>query len=348
MHRFSLLALICLFLGWADAGWSQETVKSPIHGLVTMGRLDFVRNPKLLPDNSLREANAHPKIYAGVVILAKWSQLEPSEGAYDFQSIDQGLDSVRAYNNRYSDAPLVAKFRIFAGPNAPEWAKHLGGDPVWLFEKDVKMELGRFWSGPYRAAWKKLQDALAAKYDSDPLVQEVAVSSCSSMTAEPFIVPLRPDNISVLHAAGYTDQAMQAGLLGAIDDYAGWKQVALDYTFNLFRGCDGGRIKLDETFAPQVMALWRQRLGARGVIANHGLKSDLSPAALAVYAEIKKLGSPVEFQTYSPAVDWEASFKLALQYGVTELEIWDTTDARGFAPISREQLMAWQAALKHP
>ena len=208
------------------------------------------------------------------------------------------------------------------------------------------MEVGRFWSIPYRAAWKRLQDALAASYDTHPLVQEVAVSSCSSMTAEPFIVALNKDNIPVLHAAGYNDEAMKAGLLGAIDDYASWRHVALDYTFNLFRSCDNCKIQAVPEFAPQVMNTWRKRLGPRAVIANHGLQVQLTSAALGVCAEIKKLGSPVEFQTYSPTVDWEASVRVGLSYGVTELEIWDTKESGGIAPISYQQLKTWQAALK--
>ena len=76
--RLSALFLVGLSLGWSRPARSQEGMKSPISGLVTMGKLEFIRNPEFVPDNTLKEANTHPKVYAGVVILAKWSQLEPA------------------------------------------------------------------------------------------------------------------------------------------------------------------------------------------------------------------------------------------------------------------------------
>ena len=177
MSRWTLAASLLLGLGSGSSASAQDAIKSPIHGLVTMGRMDFIRNALLAPDNSLAEANAHPNVYAGVVLLATWSQLEPSPGNYDFQAIDQGLVSVRTYNDRHPDAPLVAKLRISPGIHVPAWVKQVSGGAVVVTERETQLELARFWSEPYRAAWRKLQDALASRYDTNPLVEEVAISS---------------------------------------------------------------------------------------------------------------------------------------------------------------------------
>lgn len=316
-----------------------------ISGLVTMGRLNFVDDPTILPDNSLREANTHPGIYAGVVLNVTWQQLEPSEGVFDDAAIDQGLMQVRAYNARNPHQPLVAKLRVFGGPNAPAWAKSLAGGPVTLIERRRAHLVGAFWSVPYGAAWRRLQSVLAARYDTDPLVREVAISSCASSTDEPFVIPLNRDNLPTLITAGYTDAAMQRCLMQAPDDYAAWTHVALDYTFNPWRSIASGAPVLAPGFTLRVMDAFRARLGVRGVLGNHGITPRINPAAASVIAEIHRLGAPIEFQTRSPRLVWDAAVQTAEAEGVTELEVWQTTAAGGAAPVQLSQLQAWRAAI---
>lgn len=59
-------------------------------------------------DNTLKEANAHPGIYSGAVILATWDELEHVDGKLDVSRIEAGLDAVRAYNAKYPATPLAA------------------------------------------------------------------------------------------------------------------------------------------------------------------------------------------------------------------------------------------------
>jgi hypothetical protein len=341
-----ILAALLLLL-FRPAAYAQPAAKTPIHGLVTMGRLAFVTTPSLAPDNSLREANAHAGVYAGAVILATWAQLEPAQGQYDFSAIETGLASLRAYNARYKATPLAGKLRVFAGPLAPDWAKRLDGGPVGITERGHAIELGHFWSPAYGAAWRALQQALAARYDTNPLIQEVAISSCAAASAEPFVIPLTRDNLPALTAAGYTDAAMQQCLMGAIDDYAPWKTTALDYTFNPFRTIASGRPRVDPAFADQVMEAFRQRLGARGVIANHGLTPEIAPRAQALIDDMHRLGPPIEFQTLSPNLDWNAVLHTAEGVGATEMEIWESQDAGGNAPVTLDELRQWRGELAH-
>jgi hypothetical protein len=321
--------------------------KPAIHGLVTMGKLNFVTMPEMSPDNPLREANTHPGVYAGAVILATWRQLEPAPGQFDFSMIDAGLASIRAYKARYPQSKLVGKLRVFAGPLAPDWAKQLDGGPVQINEHQRSFPVGHFWSVPYGNAWRKLQVALAARYDTDPLMEEVAISSCASSTAEPFVIPLTPANIPTLEQAGYSDAAMERCLMGAIDDYAPWTHVALDYTVNGFRDADGGRARPDPGFTEQVLEAFRQRLGQRAVLANHGLQEDMKPAIRPVLEDMQRLGPPIEFQTISPNVDWAGAVREGEQVGMTELEIWDSREAGGPAPVTMDELRAWRGELVH-
>ena len=333
----------CLILALAAP---SAHAKGPIHGLVTMGSLYFVRRPGVEPDNGLSEAKTHPGLYAGAVVSATWEELEPTRGQFDFAAIDRGLASVRAYNARHSGARLVAKLRIFAGLHSPDWVMRLDGGPIRLMKTLDVEAYPHFWSGPYRAAWRVLQQRLAARYDDDGLVAEVAVSSCSSTTAEPFVMPL-PENLSALVAAGYTDAAMEACLMGAIDDYAPWRHTAIDYTFNPFRVVMDGRVRVDDAFTRGVMRRFRARYGARGVVANHGLEVATAPHAVPVYAELKALGPPMAFQTKGPREDWDAAVAKALAMGMTELEVWNTREDGGVANVTARQLRRWRQELEH-
>ncbi len=326
---------------------APAAAKGPIHGLVSMGDLRFDLNQQRQPQNRLSEVNTHPGLYAGAVIAATWDRLEPSPGHFDFSQIDLGLANVRAYNAAHPKTPIVAKLRIFAGVHSPNWVKKLDGGPVILRKFQKSAPFPHFWSAPYRAAWRSLQQALAARYDDNPLVAEVAVSSCSSITAEPFIVPLTPLNRPTLVAAGYTDQAMQACLLGAIDDYAPWHHTAIDYTVNPMRVLRLGSRRLDFTVTLQVMQRFRARYGARAVLGNHGLQPDPAPRAIPVLEALKRLGPPIEFQTVRPHEDWDKAVAAGLSIGMTELEIWNTRSDGGFANVSAAQLRAWQKQLEH-
>lgn len=340
-HRFALAAcLLAMFTAGAAAPAAARG--GPIHGLVTMGDLRFDLNASLTPQNRLSEANTHPGIYAAAVLLATWDQLEPQRGRFDFSVLDHAIANLRSYNAAHPATPMVGKLRIFSGLHAPDWVLHLDGGPVTLVRGTRSAAFPHFWSVPYRKAWRELQTALAAHYDNNPLIAEVAVSSCSSVSAEPFAVPLSPANRGPLAAAGYTTASMQACLMGAIDDYAVWRHTAIDYTFNPMR------ILVSEAppgtgaaFTIKVMRRFRATYGARAVIANHGLQPQTIPQAIPIYSEFKQLGPPLEFQTLRPHEDWDAVFAKARAYGVTELEIWNTRADGGMANVNRAQLRAW-------
>jgi hypothetical protein len=311
-----------------------------------MGDLGFLKGGT--PANSFKEANQHPDLYAAVLILAQWKQLEPQRGHFDYTIIDDALANLRKYNDAHPGTPMVGKLRVFAAAGTPEWVKTLDGEPFSMTDKRGTTTMGHFWAKGYGDAWRELQAALAARYDNDPRIAEVAVSSCSSTTAEPFIIALNAENLPALHAAGYSDAAMKACLAGAIDDYAVWKQTPVDYTFNEFRNSDSGRPVVDQEFAPHVMDAFRKRFGERGVLANHGLNVELRPGAVRVYEELKKLGPPIEFQTVAPNVDWNETVAKGLTYRPTEIETWSSREAGATAEFTAADLTKWKAQMGCP
>jgi len=338
MRRLTALALILC---------TAAAPKPPLCGLVAMGRVHFQKTGED-PDNSLLEPNAHPGIYAAAVIMAKWSQLQPTPRALDTTAIDTGLSAIRRYNAAHPRNPLKAKLRIFAGPSAPDWAKSVGGAPVPIMLAGVPVQIGRFWTASYREAWRQLQQSLATRYDNDPLVGEVAASSCAVATAEPFGVHVFLDSAAAVRAAGFSDAAYKACLLSVPDDYAAWQRTPIDYTFGTFQDTDSGRGVRDPAFTVEDMRAFRARFGARAVLATHGLRDPIPNGLQPLYQALQSLGPPIAFQTLSPNINLDAAVRLGMTYRPTEMEIWDSSAAGGPAPISVPMLQSWSAGFTCP
>ena len=97
VYRKTLLAGTILFALPASALHAQD-IKSPIHGLVSMGAYRFVGSGGD-PVDTLEPLNAKPGIFGGLVVVASWKQLQPTANAeIDHSVIDQALAQVRAYN----------------------------------------------------------------------------------------------------------------------------------------------------------------------------------------------------------------------------------------------------------
>jgi hypothetical protein len=338
-----LLAVVGGVSGFAQNGGQKAPLqKAPIQGLVTMGDIRIISDPTMPAEDATAEATAHPGVYAAVVLVERWSHLEPERGKFDDADIEKGLGQIRAYNAKYPKTPVVGKLRVFGGPNAPAWAKAIDGGPIDLSKKGRTMVVGKFWTAGYTEAWRELQAALAAKYDDNPLVQEVAISSCGSTSAEPFVMSMLTENIPVFQKAGFTDDAMMACLMNAPEDYAGWKHAALDYTFNGYRtyGPDGKWILRPE-FTVKVMDAFREKYGARAVVANHGLNDEVSPVLVPIVAEMKRLGPPMEFQTANWKGHVSGEVAAAKGYGATEFEMWNTKDTGQGVGIGYEEIKGW-------
>lgn len=192
------------------------TLKAPVTGLMA------------------RSANAAPSPYlSGVDVNANWADLEPTPGTFTFGAIDAGL--AKAAANGYA-----ATLRIFAGDEAPEWAKQIGGAPMPFYDhtRRVVTTIGRFWTPAYQAAWQQLMTAVASRYDNNQTLREVHVGGtgvestevCLLMAADKIPGQIRT-NGSYWLAAGYTEAARQAALTADIAFMARtWHTTRIDLT----------------------------------------------------------------------------------------------------------------------
>jgi len=317
-------------------------IKTPIKGLVSMGAYRFVADGGQ-PDNTLWPLYRAPKIFGGIVIVATWAELQPSKGNLpEHTSIDRALAAVREYNGVNPDAPLAVKLRVWGGFEAPAWATTLDGEqPVAVTFNNKPRTLGHAWRSEYRNAWRDFQALLAARYDNDPLIHEVAVTSCMTFTAEPFFVPDDPTVLQTLHKAHFTNEDYRACLKGAVEDYAGWKATRVEFPFNPFSEMDdSGHITPRLEFTHEVMRDCRVRLGERCTLDNHDLNVPPLKSVEVLYTEMRALGGPIEFQTFYETPDfYEGTIAYGVGLGAGSIELWQ--DYKGFPDVPVETLKQW-------
>jgi hypothetical protein len=318
-----------------------DTVKPPIRGLVSMGAYRFVSIGGQ-PVNTMAPLNKKPGIFGGIVVVPSWQQLQPKpNGPLVSTVIDRMLTQIRAYNTRHPTQPLAVKLRVWGGFMAPAWAKRIGGAPITATHSGHVRTVGRFWSPAYRAAFANLQKLLAAKYDSEPLIREVSVTQCMSFTAEPFFVPTSPteDVITKLRAAGFNDADFKSCLTNAVSDYAPWKQSRIVLSVNPYRTAPR-QGNGDAAFTERVMAACRKAIGVRCVFDNHDLDSNLAASLLPIYADMKKLGPEIEFQTAATTPkNFPGTIKFGVAYGASSIELYQ--DFGGFPLVPNGKLKNW-------
>jgi hypothetical protein len=340
MQRLFPFWLAAILAGGVAA--DAADIKPPIRGLVSMGAYRFVGQGGE-PVNTLQPVTAKAGIFGGIVIVASWRQLQPEAGAAlaDDTAIDQALRDVRAYNVEHPERPLGVRLRVWSGFMAPPWAMSLGGLPVAVSHNGKQRLLGRFWSDGYREAWADFQSLLAARYDNEPLIREVSVTSCMSITAEPFFLPGEASVVGPLQKAGLTDAAYRDCLAGALGDYAAWKASRLVLSLNPYRG-PGATGPGDPGFTEGVMKACRQAVGERCVFDNHDLDTDPPPPILPIYAAMQKLGPEIVFQTFKETPDdFEGTIRKGIALGASAIELWQ--DFRGFPLVPNDTLKAWAA-----
>jgi len=298
--------------------------------------------------------------FSGIAVDEDWSQLEPEPGQYDWTPLDASLASVSEFDQAHPTHQLAVKLRVFPGFSAPNWAKSIGGPPLSVITNSKSGRtntLGRWWSESYEAAWSTFQNALAARYDHDPLIAGVQVTSCSTTTDEPFIV--NAVDLPPLEAAGRTTAAYESCLQGALRNYSGWHNTAVYFPINTMPKLDNGP-KNGSIFATQIVqqcAASASKSGPRCVIDNHGLGKTSHASFNWLSTAIDHLWQQnptttlVAFQADSQTKGEDcAAIVDAISDHAGSVELWQPISGvdgyRGFAANSLADLASWNAALR--
>jgi hypothetical protein len=302
--------------------------------LINMGDISFY-NHMFQPLNDVEILAPFAGSFGGMVINVTWEQLQPNGPGVLLANnpIDQALAAIRTYNIQHSATPIAAKLRVWGGFTAPAWVKTSTGGPIQINAtqpsgKHQEGTVGLFWTAKYIDNWRGLQGLLAEKYDSEPLIKEIAVTSCASNTDEPFISWIDPKTVAVLHKYGYSDAAQQTCLTGAVNDYQAWKTTWIDFTFNPFMATDSSpKVVQNPAFTIQVM----ESCASMGncILSNHALNETVPGPLNPIYEQIQRLYNqstglpPVDFQTASPKkINWCGAISTGINYHAKSIELW--------------------------
>ncbi len=281
--------------------------------------------------------------FGGLVVNQTWLQLEPTQATFDFTVLDASLAAVETYNAAHPDAPLGVRLRVFGAYAAPGWAKMLDGGPIATSDSGTPATVGPWWGPTYRLAWAGLQAALAARYDGDATLREVAVSSCAASTAEPMVIDTL--TLQAAQPAGYTTDHEHDCLTGAFSDYAVWKRTALYFPLNEVAG--------DSTIAPDILQHCAGSFAAGGplcILANNALDPDVTESTsrlVSIYAGIDTAwqanpSTPIAFQMNGPTTStWCGAIAVAVDHHARSVELWPN----GFATLTTATLQSWSQDL---
>lgn len=300
----------------APTGTGGGAVKQPIQGLI-----DRQGEP---PQNLLSVVHAY-------VVKVNWSDLQPT--AFGPIAPDNAIDRAiaRVRQPDFKAAGMKLKLRVFAGVNAPGWAKALGGGVVSYINNQeggsvAGGTIGRFWTADFGKAYADLQRKLAAKYDNVPEIREITVSRCSTIFDELFVrQPGDVNNRNGLLSAGYTRAADEQCIKDAIAAHDVWKHTISDVDYNPFPNVQDPNQPPDLAFTEQMMQFCRQTLGPRCGLQNNSISDEklANPTFVAMYAAMTKLGPPIILQTAARKRlgDEERVLLAAVKVGANSVEL---------------------------
>lgn len=333
MTRRLVAALVLVAAVGAAPGTASASValKEPVRGLVDR------QEPAAAPYDSVVDA---------FVIRVKWKDLQPTReagadhgGALVTTAIDAAL-----WNTRESGQPV--RLRVTAGVDAPQWTHTLGGEgPVdWRLDDGATVPIGPFWNAAFGTAYDKLHELLAARYESNPRVREVAVARCTTEFAEPYIRQAGQAAVNGPELAGtsYTRALDEECHRQEILTHARWWNQTRSYlAFNPYQrleqitrpnGTKVWRATADPAFTTEMIDYCVSQLGQRCVLGNNSLDPDRPQDYLDMYAHMASKGVPVAFQTATaakicnneapcPIDTWNATLQMAVDHNAGSVEL---------------------------
>jgi len=263
--------------------------------------------PKRMLTGLLDRDGPPPQQLQGVIrsfaLRMLWKDIQPTQdGPLTIGALDRALKDA-------ADQGTRVKLRVLAGVNSPEWAKELGGQPVQLTDRMAggSGTVPRFWTPAFGRAYATLQQRLAARYDSNQVLAEVAISRCTVFYAEPFLrQAYLAANRSALLRAGYTPRADRACHRAQINAHRVWTRTRSGLAVNPAQFvASSHRTVIDDAFTARMMRFCRHRLGERCVLQNLSIRSPISSLDQGsrqrhyqrMYRALTRQGPPLAFQT---------------------------------------------------
>lgn len=289
-------------------------------------------------------------------LKVKWSDLEPTQGNYDWSSIDN-------YLNLAAHATTNVRIHVQGGQLAPvsgsnTWLADISGGTVSVKNsKDVTTApCGLYWNPAYMAAYATFVAAMGARYDGNPRVVSINNAGCSLIYDEPWIMGGDPTSCINMFNAGLTSTTQQTAIYNALDALmAAWPTTIIEMpvhsqlNYPVSSGQGGNWTNDGLPAINQLHTTYGQRL----IITDYGLgpgEYEAAASSLAtapsVYSWMHKrsdLGYPIAFQatfgTYNQA-NVESGTQAAIDMGGR----WYETSS--WSALPNTEVQAYDTALK--
>ncbi len=163
----------------------------------------------------------------GIVVYFPWSTVEPSDGGFDWTSVDAAVQAAQNASKKIAIA-------ITPGWATPSWVYTDGAksftflwDLNYRFPYCTPIQIPIPWDSVYLAKWTALIQAFGQKYDQIAAVSHIEASGISSKTMETFLPWQSSESINngQCQAPNYVTQWQQAGYTRVLIENA-WAQIA--------------------------------------------------------------------------------------------------------------------------
>lgn len=260
---------------------------------------------------------------AGVAPRFAWSVLNPAPGRYNWAPIDKVIERAKAYNKK-------VVLRVIGGGD-PQLS------PKWVWERikyvdrqSVSGESGYrlpiIWDTPYLSAWNTFIKKLGERYDSNPRIQRVVVTSGHAGELW-YMIGDRMTDEQIKRVINY---GFEKNFVNA------WKKIIRNYiaafptkplVLDLAKTVDKISFLKDNGKERAIAEYAMKKLGHRLYLQQDGLNENTETAGkLESHAIMKKHfanGDIIGFQTFDPARhgDLRKCFEKALAYKARYVEI---------------------------
>ena len=156
MSKYNLTFLIIIFLFSCNSDDNNSILEN-------LDNTTYITKPKGLYTSSFGNETALDNNQVnGSLIRVKWSEIEPNEGVYDFSSIEQFREIIKARNLKWS-------LGILAGGDSPLWlTESIGADYFEIIGIDNTVKrIPKIWDTRVNERLTLLAEALSNGYNED-------------------------------------------------------------------------------------------------------------------------------------------------------------------------------------
>ncbi|MFQ5456599.1 MAG: beta-galactosidase [Nitrospirota bacterium] len=259
IKAFSFFYIVLVFYLSLLASYVEAfVILESFSGIYLLGGVDHPVSNKLI---------AMPDI-KGSSIRARWKNIEPSEGKYNWSYLDTEIKKAKAHKKSVT-------LRILTGVWSPDWLYKKGTSQFVFMDRNPlhKRTYGKSlrmpipWDESYLKAWEVFIMAMGNRFGKDPAVVMVHLSGPTCLTAE-MNLPHKKDNLSQWERTGYSPEKLIYAWQRSIDVFAQAfpnKPIVL----NLAR-----RAIYDDRVIKEVISYGSKKYGQRFLIQMNALMAD--------------------------------------------------------------------------